>query len=118
MMTINAFNRLIGKTTLHPLVCIADLSADRLDSDICKTCNFYALLYNNARLRLIIPGEKFLIPSGKISKNQDIQVFFSTLISYATLHSKMKLPLIPTVVIVKKNYAKGTRRQYTNVSVL
>lgn len=65
MMTINAFNRLIGKTTLHPLVCIADPSADRLDSDICKTCNFYALLCNNARLRLIIPGEKFLIPSGK-----------------------------------------------------
>lgn len=65
MMTINIFNRLTGQETLHPLVGLADLSWDNLDSDICKTCNFYALLCNEDRLRLVIPGETLKIPSAK-----------------------------------------------------
>lgn len=63
MMTIDTFNKLIGQETLHPLVGIADLTGDSLDSDICKPCNFYALLCNEERLRLVIPGEIFRVPS-------------------------------------------------------
>lgn len=63
MMTIDSFNRLTGQETLHPLVGIADLSADRLDSDVEKPCNFYALLCSGHRLRLVTPGEKFRIPA-------------------------------------------------------
>lgn len=65
MMTINTFNKLTGRETLHPLVGIADLTEDSLDSEICKTCNFYALLYNEERLRLVIPGETLRIPSAR-----------------------------------------------------
>lgn len=64
-MTIETFNKLTGHETLHPLVCIADLTADKLDEDISKPCNFYALLCNGERLRLIIPGETFRIPAAK-----------------------------------------------------
>ncbi|PWL60696.1 MAG: transcriptional regulator [Bacteroidales bacterium] len=63
MMTIDTFNRLTGQETLHPLVGIADLTADSLDHDIDSPCNFYALLCNGERLRLIIPGEIFRIPA-------------------------------------------------------
>lgn len=63
MMTIDKFNRLTGQETLHPLVGIADLTGDNLDSDIRKPCNFYALLCNEDRLRLVIPGETLRIPS-------------------------------------------------------
>ncbi len=63
MLTIDTFNRLTGHETLHPLVGIADLTAASLDCDIDRPCNFYALLCNGERLRLIIPGESFRIPS-------------------------------------------------------
>lgn len=63
MMTIDSFNKLTGQETLHPLVGMADLTGDTLDSDICTPCNFYALLCNDERLRLVIPGETFRIPS-------------------------------------------------------
>lgn len=63
MMTINTFNKLTGQETLHPLVGLADLSGDNLDSEIYKPCNFYALLCNEDRLRLVIPGETLRIPS-------------------------------------------------------
>lgn len=63
MMTINTFNKLTGQETLHPLVGIADLSEDNLEADICKPCNFFALLCNDERLRLVIPGETLRIPS-------------------------------------------------------
>lgn len=65
MMTINTFNKLTGQETLHPLVCIADLTKDKLDTDIIKPCNFYALLCNGEKLRLIIPGETFRIPAAR-----------------------------------------------------
>ena len=64
-MTINTFNKLTGRATLHPLVGIADLSDDRLESDVCTPCNFYALICNEERLRLVIPGESFRIPSAR-----------------------------------------------------
>lgn len=65
MMTINTFNRLTGQETLHPLVGIADLTDDCLDSDIDRPCNFYAMLCNEERLRLVIPGDIFRIPAAK-----------------------------------------------------
>lgn len=63
LMTIDQFNRLTGRETLHPLVGIADLSHDRLLQSVRKPCNFYALLLDKKGLRLINPGELFSIPS-------------------------------------------------------
>lgn len=63
MLTIDKFNRLTGQETLHPLVGIADLSADCLECDIDRPCDFYALLCDEERLRLVSPGETFTIPS-------------------------------------------------------
>ena len=65
MMTIDKFNNLMGQETLHPLVGIADLSSDSLDTDMDTSCNFYALLCNDKCLRLVIPGESFRIPSAQ-----------------------------------------------------
>lgn len=65
LMTIDNFNRLTGQETLHPLVGIADLTEDSLDCDIIRPCNFYALLCNDGRLRLVIPGEPFRIPAAR-----------------------------------------------------
>lgn len=65
MITINSFNKLTGQETLHPLVGIADLAEDCLDSDIDRPCNFYALLCNEERLRLVIPGETIRIPAAR-----------------------------------------------------
>lgn len=70
MMTIDKFNRLTGQETLHPLVGIADLTGDNLDSDIRKPCNFYALLCNEDRLRLVIPGETLRIPSASNKRTE------------------------------------------------
>ena len=69
MMTINTFNKLTGQETLHPLVCIADLTKDRLCTDLDTPCNFYALLCNEERLRLVIPGETLRIPSERNKQN-------------------------------------------------
>lgn len=69
MMTINKFNKLTGQETLHPLVGIADLTADSLDDDVSWPCNFYALLLSDSRLKLIMPGEIFRIPSAR-NKNE------------------------------------------------
>lgn len=63
IMTINRFNRLTGQETLHPLVGIADLTADTLERDIDDTCDFFALLCYGGRLRLVLPGEPFRIPA-------------------------------------------------------
>lgn len=63
MMTIDQFNRLTGQETLHPLVGIADLTADRLDHDVDRTCDFYALLCNGERLRFVVPGDMLRIPA-------------------------------------------------------
>ncbi len=73
LMTIDLFNKLTGHETLHPLICMADLSKTNLDEDIRMMCNFYGLLYYNVPeqgqmpdkewLRLIYPGEMVEIPS-------------------------------------------------------
>ena len=72
-MTIDLFNKLTGHETLHPLICMADLSKTNLSKDIRMACNFYGLLYYNIPeqdkvservwLRLIHPGEIIEIPS-------------------------------------------------------
>lgn len=75
IITIDLFNKLTGKETLHPLVTVADLSGDRLPEDLQMTCNFYALIYRQETeekqrpalsiLRLVNPGEIFEIPSAR-----------------------------------------------------
>lgn len=69
VITVDLFNRLTGRETLHPLVGLADLSADRLSEDLRMPCNFYALIFRpdatgmRASLRLVNPGEMFEIPA-------------------------------------------------------
>ena len=46
-MTIDRFNKLTGHETLHPLICMVDLSKANLTEDIRMMCNFYGLLYYN-----------------------------------------------------------------------
>lgn len=47
LMTIDLFNKLTGHETLHPLICMVDLSKTNLSEDIQIICNFYGLLYYN-----------------------------------------------------------------------
>ena len=71
-MTIDRFNKLTGHETLHPLICMVDLSKANLTEDIRMMCNFYGLLYYNDSeqekasekewLRLVYPGETVEIP--------------------------------------------------------
>lgn len=69
IITIDRFNKLTGQETLHPLVGLVDLSANRLREDVCRPCDFYALICRAVReepltsLRLINPGEMFRLPS-------------------------------------------------------
>lgn len=73
VITIDLFNRLTGQETLHPQVCLANLSGDELQDDLYMPCNFYALIYQQhvvetnalspTSLRLVNPGEMFEIPS-------------------------------------------------------
>lgn len=73
LMTIDLFNKLTGHETLHPLICMIDLSKTNLSEDIRMVGNFYGLLYYNSPrrnntsekewLRLIYPGEMVEIPS-------------------------------------------------------
>lgn len=44
LMTIDRFNKLTGHETLHPLICMVDLSKANLTEDIRMMCNFYGLL--------------------------------------------------------------------------
>lgn len=74
-MTIDRFNKLTGHETLHPLVCMVDLSKTNPTGDIRMTCDFYGLLYHTPEqakaseqewLRLIYPGETIEIHSGRL----------------------------------------------------
>lgn len=40
LMTIDLFNKLTGRETLHPLISIIDLSNANLNRDIRMTCDF------------------------------------------------------------------------------
>ena len=72
LMTIYRFNKLTVHETLHPLICMVDLSRTNLNEDIRMMCDFYGLLYYNDPeqdkisgkewLRLIYPGETVEIP--------------------------------------------------------
>ena len=80
LMSIDLFNKLTGHETLHPLICMVDLSKVDLNEDIRMMCNFYGLLYYNSSeqnkalekewLRLIYPGEIVEIPS-KLHQHTD-----------------------------------------------
>lgn len=69
VITIDRFNKLTGRETLHPLVGIVDLSPGRLHEDLCQPCNFYALICNSGGVEsftsfcLLCPGEMFRVPS-------------------------------------------------------
>lgn len=69
VITIDLFNKLTGQETLHPLVGLANLSGDKLNEDLCRPCNFYALICQpeangvHTSLRLVHPGEDFEIPA-------------------------------------------------------
>lgn len=70
IITIDLFNKLTGQETLHPLVCLADLSGYELREDLHMTCDFYALIckqnpVEEISLRLVNPGETFEIPSAQ-----------------------------------------------------
>ena len=43
-MTIDVFNKLTGHETLHPQICMIDLSKTNLSEDIRIMCDFYGLL--------------------------------------------------------------------------
>ena len=49
-MTIDMFNKLTGHETLHPQICMIDLSKTNLSEDIRIMCDFYGLLYYNLSL--------------------------------------------------------------------
>lgn len=73
VMTIDLFNKLTGKDTLHPLISLVDLSDISLNKDIHMMCDFYGLLYYGTAtgkqpfiketLRFVLPGETIEIPS-------------------------------------------------------
>ena len=48
LMTIDMFNKLTGHETLHPQICMIDLSKTNLSEDIRIMCDFYGLLYYNS----------------------------------------------------------------------
>ena len=76
LLTIDMFNKLAGQETLHPLVCLFDLSRNTLVEKLCMPCDFYALVYekdsiapDRTFLRLVKPGEMFEIPSFRYGKH-------------------------------------------------
>lgn len=62
-MTIDRFNKLTGRDTLHPLICTVDLPHACPEAAVGMKCDFYGLLYCDSPqcgsecLRLIRPGE-------------------------------------------------------------
>lgn len=74
VMTIDLFNKLTRQETLHPLVTIANMGNGTLKDDVAMPCDFYALLINKGlddekdALRLVCPGEMFIMPSACHSK--------------------------------------------------
>ena len=50
-MTIDMFNKLTGHETLHPQICMIDLSKTNLSEDIRIMCDFYGLLYYNSPIK-------------------------------------------------------------------
>ena len=60
LMTIDRFNKLTGHETLHPLICMVDLSRTNLNEDIRMMCDFYGLLYYNDPEQDKISGKEWL----------------------------------------------------------
>lgn len=71
LMTIDRFNKLTGHETLHPLICMVDLSRTNLNEDIRMMWFLRVVVLQRSRtrqnigkewLRLIYPGETVEIP--------------------------------------------------------
>ena len=107
LMTIDRFNKLTGHETLHPLICMVDLSRTNLNEDIRMMCDFYGLLYYNDPeqdkisgkewLRLIYPGETVEIPLNRHRACCFIPI------CYATHRSKTVSKPIRNAVAVKEH---------------
>lgn len=77
LITIEKFNKLTGRETLHPLVGVADLSRGCPGCGIQSRCNFYALLCGVDSLQLLSPGESVCFPSEEDSLDETMRgVFF------------------------------------------
>ena len=97
-MTIDMFNKLTGHETLHPQICMIDLSKTNLSENIRIMCDFYGLLYYNSPkqskasekewLRLVYPGEVVEIPSKQHRHADSIRVCFSIPTCCAIHHLK------------------------------
>ena len=98
LMTIYMFYKLTGHETLHPQICMIDLSKTNLSEDIRKVCDFYWLLYYNSPkqskasekewLRLFYPGEVMRYPRSNTGMPTIIRVCFSIPTCCATHHLK------------------------------
>lgn len=87
LVTIDMFNKLTSHETLHPQICMIDLSKTNLSEDIRIMCDFYGLLYYNSPkqskasekewLRLIYPGEVARYPRSNNGMPTTIRVYFS-----------------------------------------
>ena len=112
LMTIDRFNKLTGHETLHPLICMVDLSRTNLNEDIRMMCDFYGLLYYNDPeqdkisgkewLRLIYPGETVEIPLNRHRHTGCWACCFIP-ICYATHRSKTVSKPIRNAVAVKEH---------------
>lgn len=108
-MTIDMFNKLTGHETLHPQICMIDLSKTNLSEDIRIMCDFYGLLYYNSPkqskvsekewLRLIYPGEVIEIPSKQYRHATIIRVCFSIPTCCATHRLKTVLKPIRNAAV-------------------
>lgn len=115
LMTIDRFNKLTGHETLHPLICMVDLSKVNLTEDIRMMCNFYGLLYYNdseQKKHLKKSGCDWFIPAKQskyprtgidIDIPDAIRVFCFIPICYATHRSKTVSKPIRNAVAVKEH---------------
>ena len=89
-MTIDMFNKLTGHETLHPQICMIDLSKTNLSEDIRIMCDFYGLLYYNSPKQSKVSEKEWLrlIYRSNTGMPTTIRVCFSIPICCATHHLK------------------------------
>lgn len=97
-MTIDMFNKLTGHETLHPQICMIDLSKTNLSENIRIMCDFYGLLYYNSPkqskasekewLRLVYPVRWSRYPRSNTGMPTTIRVCFSIPTCCAIHHLK------------------------------
>lgn len=120
-MTIDLFNKLTGRETLHPLISIIDLSNANLNRDIRMMCDFYGLLYyvtldgnqysGKDKLRLIHPGELVEIPSLEHRSTNDYTgiIFHPDLLYETSLEGRID------VAAAGNRYQNMSNRSYRTV---